>query len=147
MRAQTHLIHGLKCLPEGTLPKPWLREIRFQQQVRVAEYQLRVLALSMLLGHGEACTVWSADDTTRLEDVTQDLDIESPVAWVMKDGPRRRLVEKTMQKKEIVSHQILANTAVSFFIQLPSYSSSCDALWAIPKSTESQVHAFISPKK
>lgn len=39
----------------------------------------------MLLGHGEACTVWSADDTTRLEDVTQDLDIESPVAWVMKD--------------------------------------------------------------
>ena len=40
MRAHTHLIHGLECLPEGTLPKSWLRKIRFPQQVRVAENKL-----------------------------------------------------------------------------------------------------------
>ena len=40
---------------------------------------------SWLRGCGEACTVWPTDNTARLEDVAQDLDVEGPVAWVMKD--------------------------------------------------------------
>jgi hypothetical protein len=88
MKHNTYFVNGLKRGYKSPLTQPWLVKICTPQQVRVTEHELYRPFSGFVI-------IFATDQTPRLDHIAHDLDVESPISWIVEDkNSRERCLTK-----------------------------------------------------
>jgi hypothetical protein len=88
MKHHTYFVNSLKRGYKCSLTQPWLVKICTPQQVRVTEHELYRPFRGFVI-------IFATDQTPRLDHIAHDLDVKTPISWIVEDkNSRERCLTK-----------------------------------------------------